>query len=708
MRAFRVGIVGAGLISGLHARGLRRLGQVDLVALADPDFARAKAKAAEHGIAGVFASQREMLDALNPDVVHVLTPPGRHAELCIEALEAGAHVYVEKPMASSEADCERMIQAAKRAGREICVGHNLLYHPLLTRALEAIAGGELGDIVHACAVYCFDPRRIPGYNSKDWYRRLGGGFAEDLAAHPASVLLRVIGRPRGITRVPAAEGVAALIEGERGAGSLLVSLVARPEDVSLRVWGTRGTLSVHFPQMVVSVQRERKLPAKLAHGVRNLQTARDFAAQTLTNTLRFVAKRMDTTQGIHTLIQRYYEALGAGRPAPVAPAEGREVVRLLRALWPAAGAGERPARWVLSPAQAQGTAPPGQRVRHALVTGATGFIGVHLVRMLAQRGVRVRALARDPRRAARIAHPNVEIVIGDFGDAAALDGVCEGVDTIFHLASVMSGSAEEFERVDLAGSRRLIDEAKRAGVGRIVFTSTLGAYALAGLPDGARVTEEMVDSPERVGNYARAKLRIEAMLMGEHRAGRFEAVVVRPGLVFGPGTSPYLEHLPHLGSLRGDRYVVFGDGNVPLQLTYIDNTVEALWLAATEQDASGQAFTIIDDDPPTQREFVRHLATLTGRPLGLATIPRPVAHLIGLAVEAAFAAMGKAPPTTRRLLLGKTAKVRFDTARAKNILGWRPAVPWREGMSRAVAHNAEAAEALRRTQSAAESAVLEP
>jgi nucleoside-diphosphate-sugar epimerase len=70
--------------------------------------------------------------------------------------------------------------------------------------------------------------------------------------------------------------------------------------------------------------------------------------------------------------------------------------------------------------------------------------------------------------------------------------------------------------------------------------------------------------------------------------------------------------------------------------------------------------------------------------------------------------MGKAPPTTRRLLLGKTAKVRFDTARAKNILGWRPAVPWREGMSRAVAHNAEAAEALRRTQSAAESAVLEP
>jgi nucleoside-diphosphate-sugar epimerase len=240
--------------------------------------------------------------------------------------------------------------------------------------------------------------------------------------------------------------------------------------------------------------------------------------------------------------------------------------------------------------------------------------------------------------------------------------------------------------VDVGGARRLLDESIRAGVQRFIFPSTLGAYALGELRDGAVVTEEMIDDPEQVGPYARAKLLVERMVMDAHRAGSLEGVVVRPGVVFGPGTSPYLPHMPHLGTRVGNRYVVFGDGRVRPPLTYVGNTVEAMWLCATSSRAPGATFTLVDDELPTQREFVRQLAALTGTPLSVRAIPKLVAFMVGLGVEGLAGAARKRPPTTRRLLLGKTVKLTFDCTRAKDVLGWTPAVRWREGLRAAVEH----------------------
>ena len=683
-QSLRAGIIGAGMISDIHISGLQRLG-VDIVGIADADRDRARAKADRYGIGSVYASQRELLEASSPDVVHLLTPPSTHAALCEEAFAAGAHVYVEKPMAATVEDCDRMIAAAQAADRLLCVGHCLVYDPQMRRARDVLRSGVIGELRHASAVYTFDPSRIPGFGGKAWYRELGGGFLEDLAAHPASLLIELLGEWRHAHAVGGRRTdeepheVSALLEGDGASGALYVSLGSRPEEVSIDLRGTRGTVRVNFSTMVTAVQKERAIPKKLSHGVKNLEMAAQLATQTVTSTVQFLRKKLDATKGIHTLIGAFYEAIASGTPAPVSGTAGREVVRLLRAIWPSQPEA-RPKRWVLSSEIEQAPAAGWT----ALVTGATGFIGAHLVRTLADRGVRVRALARNPSKAARLSGPNVEVVIGDVGDPEVIRDLCDGVDVVFHLASVMRGPWEEFERVDVRGGRALIAEAERAGVRRFVFTSTMGAYALAELRDGAVVTEDMIDEPDRVGPYARAKLIVERMLMEAHQAGRIEAVITRPGLVFGPGTSPYLEHLPHLGSKRGDRYITFGDGRVPLQLTYVGNTVEALWKCATVPDAAGHTFTIIDDELPTQREFVSRLADLTGRPLRVAAIPRAAAYLIGAGVEGIAGLARKKAPTTRRLLLGKTVKLAFDTSRAKRVLGWSPEVSWQEGLRRAV------------------------
>lgn len=688
-----VGIVGAGMISDVHVRGLRRIPGVSVVGIADADRRRAQAKGQALGIPGVFSSARDLLREAAPQVVHVLTPPFTHGDTCVELLEAGAHVYVEKPMAMALADCDRMIAAADRTGRALCVGHCTVFDPLVQRALALVEGGELGEVVHATAVYCFDTKRIPGYRNKSWYRQLPGGFVEDLAAHPAALLLRVLGPASDIRAVRDARrddsgvsGVTAVVSAARGTGTLVVSLDARPEDVSLEVRCTRGTVAVNLTTMAMTVQRERGLPKKVAHGLRSMESAAQIVGQTMGSTAQVLMGRRDTTKGIHSLIHAFYEALRGGRRPPVDGRAGREAVALLRTIWPESESPVgRPGRRVLrAAASGRDHVPRAEPPLRALVTGATGFIGTHLIRALADRGVQVRALARTEARGARLLRRDIEVVVGDFADPEVIDGLATDIDVIFHLASVMTGPGDDFERVDIDGSRRLIEEAKRAGARRIVFTSTMGAYALGDLRDGARVTEEMIDVPERVGHYSRAKLLIERMLMEAHDAGALEAVIVRPGLVFGPGLSPYLTHLPHLGSLRGDRYVVFGDGEVPLQLTYVENTVDALWLCATRADAAGQTFTIIDEELPTQREFVRRLAELTGRPLRVTAIPRPIAYALGLGVETAARLTKRKPPTTRRLLLGKTTKLAFDCSRAARVLGWRPAVSWEEGLRRAV------------------------
>lgn len=689
---FRTAIVGAGLISDVHVAGLRKLG-IDVVGVVDSDFGRAREKAEEHEIERAYLTMRELFRDVVPHAVHVLTPPSTHAAVAEEAFAAGCHVYVEKPMATSEADCNRIIAAARKAKRELCVGHSLVFDPLMQRVRRLLESGDLGRLEQVSAVYSYDSQRIPGFAGK-WYGELPGGFLEDLAAHPASLLVNLLGIPREVHRVAVASprgdvrSINVLVESERGSGSMFVSLDARPEEVSVEIRCTAGTAVVNFGRMTVTIDRPRAMPRKLAHGMSNLSSASQLARQTIGTGARVALGRADGTRGIHSLIEAFYDSIRSGSRSPVPGEEGRRTVSLLRGIWPdSERSASRPSRQYIA---TDGRLLPGESLPPlerssggtALVTGATGFIGRHLVSELVKQGVAVRALARSLEKAQEIAAPGVQVVVGDLANPAVFPGLANGVDVIYHLASVMRGSWESFRLVDIAGARRLLAEARRSGAKRIVFTSTLAAYPTGELPDGTVVTEERLASavPASVGSYARAKIAVERILLEAAAKGDIDVVVLRPGLVFGPGSTPYLTHLPHLGVLRGDRYLVFGDGNVKLPLAYVGNVVDAIVRAGGTPAASGSTFTLVDDNLPTQREYVRHLAKLTGRNLRLTSIPRAGAHLVGLGVEGAARLARVNPPTTRRLLLGKTHKITFDCTRAREVLGWTPEVGWEEGL----------------------------
>jgi predicted dehydrogenase len=267
--ALRTGIVGAGYVSPYHLRALQRVPGVTVVGIADPDQALAERRARAFGIPGVFRSLEEMA-AAKPDVVHILTPPALHCELAVRAMAMGAHVLIEKPMAESVEDCDRMIEAARAAGRVLSVNHSARMDPIVLRALERVRAGAVGDVL---AVHFFRNSDYPPYAGGPVpapYRRGGYPFL-DLGVHGLYLLEAFLGaltavdvRYRSTGRDPALffDEWHAHVEAQRGAGALYISWNSRPMQNELVIHGTRGVMHVDCYLQTLSLQRALPAPAR--------------------------------------------------------------------------------------------------------------------------------------------------------------------------------------------------------------------------------------------------------------------------------------------------------------------------------------------------------------------------------------------------------------------------------------------------------------
>ena len=296
-----------------------------------------------------------------------------------------------------------------------------------------------------------------------------------------------------------------------------------------------------------------------------------------------------------------------------------------------------------------------------LVTGASGFIGQALVPRRASRGHEVRALARHAE--ALTARPGVEPMRGDLLDAASLDRAVEGMDAVVHLACA-TGVANEAEvrRVNVDGTRALLDATQRHGVRRFVFVSTISA------------------TRERMGPYGRTKREGEAMVA---HAG-LDAVIVRPSLVY--GTAPVGLFATLAGYLRSLPVVpVIGSGRLELDPIHIDDVCEVLTQCVTRADVVGKTYDLLGPDRVTFNEFLARLS----RELG---IRKPVVHVPGgvaLLMASLLGAISRRPPVSVDNVLGMTSPARVDRAPAQRdfAIRWTPLA---EGID-AFAHGAPGA-----------------
>src|SRR5262249_19260817 len=145
--SLRVALVGCGRISVFHIAALSSLPQVEIVAVCDLDEEAARARALKIGVEHYFSDMEKMMRERTPDVAHILTPPRSHLKLARIAAKYGAHMYIEKPMAASEAEALAILEAAQTSRAEVCPGHSRLCDTPLLEACQRSNAGGAGRIV---------------------------------------------------------------------------------------------------------------------------------------------------------------------------------------------------------------------------------------------------------------------------------------------------------------------------------------------------------------------------------------------------------------------------------------------------------------------------------------------------------------------------------------------------------------------------------
>ena len=326
-------------------------------------------------------------------------------------------------------------------------------------------------------------------------------------------------------------------------------------------------------------------------------------------------------------------------------------------------------------------------LRTALITGATGLVGSHIVERLLSEGWTVRALVRAP--SPELTSLGVETVQGDILDAESFASAAAGRDVIFHTAAAVtpSGGWESFRRPNVDGTKAAIVAAERSGA-RLLQLSSVAVYgqdARYGSP-GHKTGEDtpLGPLPERA-YYARSKRESEQLVLEAHNAGRIWATAVRPDVIYGRRDRQFVPRMAKLLSRAAGLTPVIGGGRATLAIVHAANVADGAVRAATFDGAGGQAYNLANDYDVTVREFFRLGGEGLGRRVRFISVPLPVARVAFRVIKRVVTTLtgGRLNAVSNASIDFLTKDNPFTSDRARRELGWSPTVRPEQGVPEA-------------------------
>ena len=314
-----------------------------------------------------------------------------------------------------------------------------------------------------------------------------------------------------------------------------------------------------------------------------------------------------------------------------------------------------------------------------LVTGASGFLGSHVVDGLLGRGEEVRALVRETSDTAYLTSLGVELAVGNLGDGQSVLKAAKGVDRIYHCAALSAdwGTWEEFTASNVTGVQNVLEAALIASVEKLVHVSTTDVY---GYPDAP--VDETAPYRARGFPYNNTKIEGEKLVWQYHRKKGLPITVVRPVSIYGPRSVSFVIEIVDL--LKTGDMVHIAKGIKPAGLAYATNVVDLMLLAADNPKSVGQAYNACDGSSVGWREYVNRLADIVGVKHPGIVIPYRLAYFVGLLMEKIYVMFGKKdrPLLTRTVVEIFGTSQGFSIEKARRELGYEPKVDFEEGMKR--------------------------
>jgi predicted dehydrogenase/nucleoside-diphosphate-sugar epimerase len=670
----KVGIVGCGNIANLQLRYIKKYINPERIALCDKNDLRLAWLSEEHGITTTFSDLDDMLENFKPDLVHVLTPPKSHKDIAIQCMQAGCHVFLEKPMCVSVQEAQEVVDAANRHNRLVCIDHLRLFDPQFLKAKRILESGALGDIVSISTreVENYITRKGEGLAAK-WMEDLPGEIFYDILPHHLCMInaflpgLSVKGVEYRSDGNGTPKELLCILSSSEGSGIIHLSLAGHIENHA-KFECTKGVVVADFLNRMTVVRKSTPLPGIIDR----LRDKVSESLQLMGGTINLVVKRPDNLAGMDATIRNFYEALEKSGNSPVPPTDGVIVARVSEDIFGGALAGEREAaiRETDAPWPAIKPKTPGKRC-DVLVTGGTGFIGRRLVGRLLSMGACVRVLShREHGDDVWSSYSDrIEVFKGNISNPVDVERACKGVTSVYHLAAATKGPWLYHLDTTVAGTQNIVDACSKYPIESLVYISTIGILNATALGRRSLVDEDasFEQKPTQRGNYAKAKLMAEMTVrrfMDE--PGNVTRVnIIRPGIVYGPGKHPLMGIVQ--GISKGVSISLEYKKRI-LPLVYVDNLLDALELAGNSE-ASG-IYNVVDSGQITTEEFVEAFKKETGEKFGTIFLPRPILWSVFWLLDRMSMMLRGKPSFWVYNLKAKGCLQQYSSKRIENRLGW--------------------------------------
>ena len=337
MRELRVAIVGCGKIADQHVHAIGRIPDCALVAVCDREPLMAKQLGERFDVSECFADVTEMLAAISPDVVHITTPPQGHCMLAKECLNAGSHVYLEKPFTVTAEEAESLIQLADRQNLKVTAGHNLQFTLEMMEMRRLVKDGFVGGRpihVESYFSYGLEDKSYAGAflgDRKHWVRQLPGQLLHNIISHGIAKLAEFL--DDDLTEIVATAHQSESLRNS-GADEVLDELRVMIRDKGgttaffclstqvralneFRIYGSAGSITVDNIAGSLIRNERRAYKSYLTYFIPPLKNATQHFRNARVNLTNFVRRRLYQDSGMKELIERFYQSIRSGSAPPI-------------------------------------------------------------------------------------------------------------------------------------------------------------------------------------------------------------------------------------------------------------------------------------------------------------------------------------------------------------------------------------------------------
>lgn len=334
----KVAIVGCGKIADSHAAQIQRVPNCEMVAVCDREPLMAKQLYERFPVKSYFSSLEELLGKTQPDVVHITTPPASHFDLAKQCLEAGCHVYVEKPFTFYVSEARTLIDMANARGLKITAGHDDQFSHAARRMRRLVQQGYLGGPpVHMESYYCYElgnsayAAALLG-DKNHWVRRLPGKLLHNIISHGIAriaefletdspqVVVHAFTSPalRQMGETEIVDELRVIIsERERTTAYFTFSSQMRPSLHHFRLYGTKNAIIMDHDQETLIKVRGERFKSYAERFVPSALFAKQYLGNLSTNMKLFLARDFHMKSGMKFLIQSFYDSIQNGTPPPI-------------------------------------------------------------------------------------------------------------------------------------------------------------------------------------------------------------------------------------------------------------------------------------------------------------------------------------------------------------------------------------------------------